>query len=114
IELNPVRAGIVAHPEDYAWSSYRRNTGRDEFTWLVPTEEYVSLGSDPAERAEAYRSLFGQPLDAGELAAIRECVRKGCPFGSKSFVARTEQVLGRPARTRRQGRPRKPEQEKGI
>jgi hypothetical protein len=25
IELNPVRAGMVAHPRDYAWSSYRAN-----------------------------------------------------------------------------------------
>ena len=114
IELNPVRAGIVVRPEDYAWSSFRRNTGGDEFTWLVATDEYLSLGSDPAERAEAYRSLFGQPLDAGELAAIRECARKGCPFGSPAFVARTERLLGRPARTRPQGRPRRRAQEKGI
>jgi putative transposase len=25
IELNPVRAGIVARPEDYRWSSYAVN-----------------------------------------------------------------------------------------
>ena len=25
IELNPVRAGMVAMPQDYPWSSYRRN-----------------------------------------------------------------------------------------
>ena len=27
IELNPVRANMVAHPADYRWSSYRVNTG---------------------------------------------------------------------------------------
>jgi putative transposase len=25
IELNPVRAGMVAHPGEYRWSSYRAN-----------------------------------------------------------------------------------------
>jgi putative transposase len=25
IELNPLRAGIVTHPADYPWSSYRYN-----------------------------------------------------------------------------------------
>jgi len=25
IELNPVRAGMVEHPADYCWSSYRAN-----------------------------------------------------------------------------------------
>jgi putative transposase len=25
IELNPVRANMVSHPADYAWSSYRHN-----------------------------------------------------------------------------------------
>ena len=25
IELNPVRAGMVAHPADYRWTSYRAN-----------------------------------------------------------------------------------------
>src|SRR5687767_12492865 len=28
IELNPVRAGLVAQPGDYTWSSHRANAGR--------------------------------------------------------------------------------------
>ena len=115
IELNPVRAGIVAGPGDYAWSSYAQNAGRDPFTWLVPREEYRALGPNPAARGESYRALFSLPLEPADLAAIRECARKGCPFGSQAFVDRTEQVLGRPARARARGRPRGDEsREKGI
>ena len=43
IELNPVRADMVAHPRDYAWSSYRRNADGEagaNADWLTPHREY--------------------------------------------------------------------------
>jgi len=49
IELNPVRAGMVAAPQDYPWSSYRRNAlgeGGPNADWLSSHEEYSSLGRD--------------------------------------------------------------------
>jgi putative transposase len=109
IELNPVRAGIVTDPGDYPWTSYRQNAGTEPFGWLTPRDEYRALGPDHAARGEAYRALFSRPFDAADLAAIRECARKGCALGSREFVARTEQALGRPARIRPRGRPRKRE-----
>jgi putative transposase len=109
IEMNPVRAGIADDPGDHPWTSYRQNAGLEDFTSVVPRQEYRALGSDPASRGEAYRALFARPLDAGDLTAIRECLRKGCPFGSRTFIARTEGMLGRPASTRPRGRPRKNE-----
>jgi putative transposase len=107
IELNPVRAGLVVNPGDYPWTSHRQNAGLEAFTWVIPTDEYRALGCDQVARGEAYRALFTLPLDAGDLDAIRKSTSKGCPFGSQGFVARTERLLGRPARTRPRGRPRK-------
>ena len=116
IEMNPVRAGLVDDPRDYRWTSYRQNAGLEDFTWVVPRQEYRALGSDPASRSQAYRALFARPLDARDLVAIRECARKGCPFGSSAFISRAEGVLGRPAGTRPRGRPRRRHEagEKGI
>ena len=34
IHLNPVRAGIVADPQDYVWSSHRAYLEKSEFVWL--------------------------------------------------------------------------------
>ena len=34
VELNPVRAGIVADPGDYRWSSYGSKTGNKKEAWL--------------------------------------------------------------------------------
>ncbi|WP_366514978.1 transposase [Solimonas terrae] len=40
IELNPVRAGMVSHPGDYPWSSYRAN-GQGEADALVSPQPAV-------------------------------------------------------------------------
>lgn len=58
IELNPVRARLVADPADYAWSSCAfhlgRRTSRAIADLLVRSPWYESLGSDAATRADAY------------------------------------------------------------
>ena len=43
IEMNPVRAGLVAQPEHYRWSSYRENVGLSERRMLSPHPEYLAL-----------------------------------------------------------------------
>ncbi|MCD7081643.1 transposase, partial [Pseudomonas sp. MAFF 311095] len=34
IEMNPVRAGMVAHPGDYRWTSYRANAQGEASSFL--------------------------------------------------------------------------------
>jgi putative transposase len=58
IELNPVAAGIVAHPRDYPWSSYRMNAEGAPSALLRRCPQYLALGPDPASRAAAYRAMF--------------------------------------------------------
>jgi len=64
IELNPVRAGLVGHPREYCWSSYRANAEGDALPVLTPHPEYLRLGSAPFERQGAYRGQGnpGRPL----------------------------------------------------
>ena len=54
IEMNPVRAGMVSHPAEYQWSSYRANSQEEENDILTPHEEYLRLGKNPRERAWSY------------------------------------------------------------
>lgn len=77
IELNPVRAGIVRHPADYPWSSYRANAdGRgDRLVQIHGT--YAALGRDPAVRRAAYRELVGQALGAQMIDNIRSAIGNG-------------------------------------
>lgn len=71
IELNPVRAAMVADPADYAWSSYRANAQALADPLVVPHAEYLRLGADAPERCVAYRYLFEDALDATPLISRR-------------------------------------------
>ncbi len=80
IELNPVRAGMVAHPWDYPWSSYRHNargkTGLNA-DWMTPHDEYLRLGHNALDRQEAYQKLFLTDISNDDLREVRECSHKG-------------------------------------
>jgi putative transposase len=71
VELNPVRAGVVADPTDYEWSSYRVHAYGEPSDWLTPHPAYDQLGETPLERQVAYRALCQIPLTAEELTEIR-------------------------------------------
>jgi putative transposase len=112
IELNPVRAGMVAVPQDYPWSSYRRNAlGEDgpNADWLVPHEQYMRLGRDDGSRQAAYRALFAAAIDRDDLAAIRDCTHKGWALGGGRFREAIEALGQRRAASKGVGRPRKQE-----
>jgi len=60
IEENPVRAGLVAHPGAYPWSSYRANALGEDDALITPHPHYYSLGRSLDERRAAYAALFVQ------------------------------------------------------
>ena len=101
IELNPVRAGMVRRPEDYAWSSYRANAEGIPDDRITPHGEYQRLGR------EQYRALFGCHLDPDVIREIRSTTNGGYALGSTAFRARMASLLGRPVSKGRPGRPLK-------
>lgn len=105
IELNPVRAGIVRHPSDYQWSSFRANATGDPSTPLVAHEVYCQLGADPFERGLHYRELVAEGVPVRELEQIRASVRQGRALGNEDFSNRLQASLGRPIAPVRLGRP---------
>jgi putative transposase len=79
IELNPVRAGMAARPDDYRWSSYASNARIEPTAWLCPHPTMVALGNDPESMASRYRALFSQALDDVIVANLRTI---GEPLGT--------------------------------
>jgi putative transposase len=63
-DLNPVRAGLVRSPKDYAWSSYRHYAFGERNALIDDEPEYLALGHTPEQRCLAYRQLFASPLSA--------------------------------------------------
>jgi putative transposase len=86
IELNPVRAQLVSDPAEWAWSSFRANTGSEPSLIIEPHETYMRIASDESERIDCYRQfVFSKPSD-GELAAIRKAFSRREPLGSDPGV----------------------------
>jgi len=104
IELNPVRAGIVADPADYPWSSYHSNAEEHSNPWLTPHPEFVALGDDPLRRKAAYRTLIREGIEQAILKDIREATFGGYTLGSEAFKAELTLVCGRPVSRGRAGR----------
>jgi putative transposase len=104
IELNPVRAGIVRHPREYRWNSYRVNAEGKMDELVSPHEEYRRLGRDPRGRREAYRALFKVPLDEALVQQIREAANGNYALGNQWFQAEIERALGRRATRSKAGR----------
>lgn len=95
IELNPVRAGMVRHPADYVWSSYRANAGLRPSSLIVPHQEYLGLGATPELRAAAYRRSFRSEMDPADLREIRSAANGGFALGNDRFKAEIAAMLGR-------------------
>ncbi len=106
IERNPVRAGMVARPADYRWSSYRANALGEADPLLRPHPVYLALSDAPAARCGAYRALFRGQVDDRQLDAIRSALQTGTPLGDGRFRARIEHRLDAKVGHDRRGRPR--------
>jgi putative transposase len=66
IELNPVRAGMVASPGDYRWGSYRYRALGISDRLLDDDPWYAGLGATPEERREKYQQWIESAVNEGE------------------------------------------------
>ena len=107
IEMNPVRAGLVASPEEYQWSSYRFRAYGEDYGILDRDPRYEGLGSCDQERQHEYRRFFMAAEADAEWTWVRETTLKGGILGNEEFKERIAQLTGQDVVLRPQGRPRK-------
>jgi putative transposase len=100
VELNPVRAGLVARAEDWRWSSASAHiTGKPD--GLTDLAAVAGMHAN-------WRAMLCHGLEAGDLAAAAEAAieahqRTGRPLGDAAFVKRLERDSGRALSPRRRG-----------
>lgn len=95
VELNPVRARLVAHPADWPWSSAAAHlTGK--------ADRLVRPGAWMA-RAGDWAAHLGAAPRTGEVEAFRSSTSSGRPLGAAAFVAKLERDLGRTLGRRKPG-----------
>jgi putative transposase len=76
IELNPVRAGMVAHARDYRWSSYRANAGERRDDILTPHSMYDELSPDLFDRGRQYARWVATRGEDPAIEVIRAATNR--------------------------------------
>jgi putative transposase len=87
IDLNPVRAGLVADPGDYPWSSHGHYVGRRHDRLVTPHPLYWELGNTPFAREAAYAELVRSGITAEQQRALTESALRGWALGEADYVA---------------------------
>jgi len=106
IEMNPVRAGMVAHPAEYRWSSNAVNAHGKTGAIIQPHDLYLALGASPPERQFAYRELFRNVIDEQQVHDIRETLNQELVLGRGVFKETIARMTQRQVRRGKNGRPR--------
>jgi putative transposase len=107
IELNPVRAGMVAHPRDYLWSSWRAHASGAADALVSDHPLYRGLGRTAAERQREYRALFRSALDPVFIEDLRAATNGGWVLGGERFKRHIAKTLRRRVAPLPKGRPPK-------
>ena len=84
IDLNPKRAHMVIHPNEYKWTSFQYYAYGKKDPLLTPAPSYLELGSSPAGRQQVY------------LAMVEELLQNDWkdkrPYSSVAFIGNPEWV----------------------
>jgi putative transposase len=105
IEMNPIRARMVATPLDYPWSSYRDRVGHSDHGCLDSMHPYIELGVTDQERRRTYENFIMSSVPDGEWEFLREAVRRNQLTGNDRFVDQVSKAIGRRVERRGPGRP---------
>lgn len=107
LDLHPVRAGLVANPGDYRWSSHGHYAGLRHESALATPAAYWALGNTPFAREAAYAEMVHQDLGAHQREALTRAVLGGWALGDEAFLAALQPVAERRLLPGKPGRPRK-------
>ena len=105
IDLNPVRAGMVAQPADYPWSSYRHYVGTQAQRLVTPHPLYWELGNTPFAREAAYAELVQAGVPAEQQRALTDATLSGWALGDVEYVADLQRRTPRRVAKANAGRP---------
>ena len=107
VELNPVAAGMVAHAQDWRWSSARSHVSGRRMSG-DPLTNVAALGV----HVRNWKAMLRHGLEASDLgaegeaaaAAIEARLRTGRPLAAEEWIAQQEAALDRQLAPARRGR----------
>ena len=108
IDLNPVRAGLVAEARSYPWSSHAHYIGLKTDPLVTPHSLLWTLGNTPFAREVAYAELVQAGIDPAQQQALTSSALSGWALGEQDFVADLKKRSARRPDKAAPGRPRLP------
>jgi putative transposase len=98
-ELNPVRAGLVAQPDRYRWSSAVAHCG-GYWPDFLERLAWCARWTSPA-----WREYLAADESSNDADAIRSSTHTGRPLGTQDFIEQLELTLRRRLTPQKGGRP---------
>jgi len=105
MDLNPVRAGMVAEARQHPWSSHRHYIGQVSDRRLSPPSVYWGLGNTPFAREAAYTELVHAGQSVAQQGAITDATLHGWALGDSVFTAELQKRTPRRITPAKPGRP---------
>jgi putative transposase len=99
VERNALRANLVTRAELWPWSSVGRGLREGP---IAPI-----LAKWPLSRPRAWLEIVNRAQTESELAALRHCVHRGCPYGDAEWATCTAKTLDIESSLRPRGRPKR-------
>ena len=108
LDLNPVRAGLVANSTeaaDYAWSSHGHYIGQRVDKLITPHPLVWGLGNTPFAREAAYADLVRGGISASQQVQLTDAALRGWALGNADFVKNLQDLTPRRVSRAVAGRP---------
>lgn len=105
-DLNPVRAGMVALPQDYPWTSYLHYIGAKQDRLITPHALFWALGNTPFARELAYAEMVRAGVSATQQALVTDATLHGWAIGGNEFLDRLQKMTLRRVLKVHPGRPK--------
>ena len=105
IDLNPVRAGLVAQAAEYPWTSHGHYIGRQMDKLITPHPLVWELGNTPFAREAAYAELVQAGVNPVHQSALTQATLSGWALGEPDFVADLQKRTQRRVAKGQAGRP---------
>ena len=105
IDLNPVRADMVAQAKDYPWSSHAHYVGTRIDKLLTPHALVWALGNTPFAREAAYAELVQAGVSAAQQQSLTDSALRGWALGGPEFVENLQKKTTRRVTKSTAGRP---------
>ncbi len=100
VERSSLEAGLVERVQDYRWCSLWSRLAKAD-------PERPPLSAWPVERPRDWTTRLNRRPAPADVEAVEQSIRRGQPFGSPPWQARTAAKLGLESTFRPRGRPRK-------